>query len=471
MKLIRDALWIFLGNAVARLASGLFTIALARFVGLESYGVFALALAFSAIVAQFADFGVQQTYIKLVNERDLALDGLKTASFWLRLILTVIACAGFAAIAPLFVKGDYLPAVLLLVIPYAFGMSMFNLTQAVLMAGHDMRSAAIQRILNTAMIVSLTPLVLFATGVQRDNPVVVNAAYGFSALLAGMIAIAKFVPHLRQRSDFSQMRQLLYGVGGFFWTGMLYVVAPQVPLLMLQAFASPLTLGAFAIAYRLPLVLYMVPMSIAQSFFPKLIASNRDPLAYRKLICIELASITALGSLMSLVLDFFSPWLLPLLLGAKSAATPGLYMALQLTAWILALQSMSLPFAHALMTSGFQGMRAIVQGWTLLIAVVPYYLASQRDDLESMASIVVLIEGLALLIYIAMVARLVGARLARTMVARIAPYALVLLACKTSQLVLVALGRSEALQQMGLLLATTLTLGLIANRQLKHTTS
>ncbi|MDI1293529.1 MAG: oligosaccharide flippase family protein [Methylobacter sp.] len=471
MKLIRDALWTFFGNSFARLTSGLFTIALARFVGLETYGVFVLALAFSAIVAQFADFGVQQTYIKLVNESNLAVDGLKTASFWLRLLLIVIACVGFAAMAPLFVKGIYLHAVLLLVIPYAFGMSMFNLRQAVLMAAHDMRSAAIHRVMNTVMIVGLTLLVLYAMGPQRDNPVVVNAAYGFSAFLAGIVAVVKLMAHLRQSFDFSQMRRLLNGIGGFFWTGMLYVVAPQVPLLMLQAFASPLTLGAFAIAYRLPLVLYMVPMSIAQSFYPKLIASNRDPLTYRRLISIELASITALGSLMSLVLDFFSPWLLPLLLGAKSAATPGLHEALQLIAWILALQSMSLPFAHVLMTSGFQGLRAVVQGGALFVAVVPYYFASQLDDLMLMANIVVLVEGLALLIYIVMVARFVNASLARMMILRIAPYAMVLLAGKASQLKLVELGRSEVLSQLGLLLAMVLTLGLIANRQFKKTTS
>lgn len=469
MKLIHDTLWTFLGNAVARLASGFFTIALARFIGLESYGAFALALAFAGIVAQFADFGIQQNYIKLVNECDQVLDRLKAASFWLRLLLAILACVVFSAVATFFVKDVYLHAVFLLVIPYVFGMAMFNLSQGILMAAHDMRAAAIQRITNTAVVIGLTALVLIVVGEQRNDQVVVNAAYGLSSLVAGTVAVINFSPYIFQSFDLVQARRLLIGAGGFFWTGMLYVVSPQVPLMILQAFANPLTLGAFAIVYRLPLVLYMVPMSVAQSFYPKLIASNREPLAYHRLVSIELACIVAIGSMMGLVLDFSAPWLLPLLVGVEESLALGLSAIFQLIVWILTLQSMSLPFAHVLMTTGFQGYRALVQGTGLLIAVIPYYVASLGDNLSLMAMTVVSIEGLALLAYAILVGRFINTSLVQMMTVRIVPYVTVLLVAKAGQYCLITFGYSELLQQLGLLLIAVITLGLVAIRQIKST--
>lgn len=473
MKIVKDVFWLFLGNAVARLASGIFTIVLARYVGIDNYGVFILALSISAITAQVADCGIQQNYIRIVNQGVGDKAQLDSVVFWVRLLVCAGACLLAVACIVIFVNSSYRLPVILLVVPYVFGFSIFNFRQGVLMASHDMRSAALQRIYYSLFSVFGTALLLWFIGVDEVGPATVNALYGLGALFSAVIFQRK-IPELVHKEFFREnLKRLFSGLGGFFWSGILYVIGPQAPILVLQYSASPALLGAFAFAYRLPLVLYMVPMSIVQSFYPKLIACKNNEEKYKNLMRVEGASVIAIGAIISIALDFSSPLISKMVADSDTSARQSLVTALSVMSWLTVIQSASIPFAHALMTSGLQGRRAIVQGLALAVAVPVLFIVTNTYNLVMIATSILCVEIFSLVLYGVLVRNSIGNIYLWVLIKVMLPYAIVVVLIKCSQVVLEGFGHPMLTVRVALLVVCVGVICLIFAQQniLKNATN
>ena len=78
---LKDASWLFSGEMGRSLFAGLETVVLARFLGLEQFGVFALVISFAGIVNGLVDFNVQEAVVKYVGTHRERNDKKKTLSF------------------------------------------------------------------------------------------------------------------------------------------------------------------------------------------------------------------------------------------------------------------------------------------------------------------------------------------------------------------------------------------------------
>ena len=392
MKHFSDAAWILLGNAGARIISGAFTVLIARFIGVENYGVFVLALVTSAVAAQVADFGLQQTYMKAIAaNRSRSID-LLAGVFWLRILAATVSIVLLVALGWILLEPSYFFPVVAMAIPLVFGVSLFNMGQGYDLAHNRMRSAAVGRVSNTIVIVAVTLLPIYLSRFEHEMALTVSAAYGVGSLMAGAVylRILEFRA-IFSREAFRAASALTVGVAGFFWTGLLYLLTPQLPLLMLQSFPGVAVLGVFAIAYRLPLVLYMLPGSIAQSFYPKLFRTVTEDGEYERLVRFETVCLVALGGALAVTLDALSPFILNFLVkDSAQAVEAGLYLSW--LAWLLLFQAFAQPLSHVLMTSGYQAVRALIQVVIFFLAAIGYYLALSVSSLILLCYLMLVFE-------------------------------------------------------------------------------
>ncbi|MDN2658007.1 oligosaccharide flippase family protein [Cobetia sp. 14N.309.X.WAT.E.A4] len=433
MKILSDTLWVFFGNASARLISGIFTILLARFIGLEDYGIFVLALTCGAIFSQFADFGLQQTYIRAVNQELKNDRGLINTALVIRFILGIAACILLVLYSLIFVKESYLKPVLYLGLPYIFGMTFFNLIQGVDFATQNMRRASFCKILQTIFIVGSIALFIIIASPEEVHATSLSLFYGLASLGAGftILIIAIRNSYKLPFFDMKQAKILLQGITGFMGTNIFFILSSQMPILVLQIFSSAIVLGAFSLIYRLPLVLLMVPTSIAQSFYPKLFKSNNSHIEYRSLIKIELISLVTLGLCLSISLDFMASTLLPMMVGdTDKFILQELKYAFSVTSWLIVIISISQLFSQILMTTGHQGRRALGQGLILIVSIAPYIIIGKNNNIIELAYVVVLIELALLLMYVYLVRCSLNKDIVNFLAKELMPYFIVALSIK-----------------------------------------
>ncbi|MCY3973174.1 MAG: oligosaccharide flippase family protein, partial [Candidatus Dadabacteria bacterium] len=95
---LKDASWLFSGEMGRSVFAGLETIILARFLGLEQFGVFALVISFVGIVNGLLDFNIHEPIVKYVGMYRERNDKEKTLSF-VKFFYLVDFLSGAAAFA------------------------------------------------------------------------------------------------------------------------------------------------------------------------------------------------------------------------------------------------------------------------------------------------------------------------------------------------------------------------------------
>lgn len=155
-----------------------------------------------------------------------------------------------------------------------------------------------------------------------------------------------------------------------------------MPLLVLQYFSGGAAFGAFALAYRLPLVLLLVPMSVAQSFYPKLFSAVRDEVRYIRLLRSQAAITFCLTAIVVIMLYTFSSFVIESLLGNYDEGIDLVLSLFKILIWVLLLQALVQPLAYILMTSGLEGLRAKLFAFSILLMVPPFVFFASDENMQ-----------------------------------------------------------------------------------------
>lgn len=227
MRQVRDAVWILFGNSLSRLASGVFTIVLARYIGLDSYGAFVIALTYGAIFSQVAELGLQQLYIKDYSQNADSKPPDIAAYFWLRFLVASLVSAVFWVLSTFIISEEYWVSTVVLVLPFIFGVSFFNFSQGLYLASSKMKYVALQRLANTFFILLCCSFVIFIIG-PGEAAINLASAYGLSSIIAGAALV--FVSsklRIKPQRILSNFRSIVSRVGAFFWTGFCSCCRPR----------------------------------------------------------------------------------------------------------------------------------------------------------------------------------------------------------------------------------------------------
>jgi polysaccharide transporter, PST family len=273
-RVIGNAGWL-LGERALRMVMGfLVGIWIARYLGVEQYGLLNYATAFVGILAFFGSPGLEPLAVRdMVREpdsRDSTLGTLLALRLAGGLGLVLLAAAAILLLRP----GDGVAATLVILISLAQVLMAFDAIDCWFQARVTSRYAVIAKAsaflaataARVVLILADAPLTAFAWAIFGEAVLFVLAmlaAYRLSGLAPGAWRASR----ARARSLVAEGWPLM--LSAFF--AAVYLRIDQVMLGDMSGFAE---VGTYAVAIRLVEVLYVVPAVIAASVFPAILKSK-----------------------------------------------------------------------------------------------------------------------------------------------------------------------------------------------------
>jgi O-antigen/teichoic acid export membrane protein len=385
--ILKNALYLFASNVIVRLFSALASILIARYLGATDYGILSIGLAISAIAGYFTDMGLSNTFIREATKDDkVDLASLVGGHFKLRIVFALIVSIFLFIVIELLYSDPYVKKVIyLMVYPTILGASLQGVGAVYFQA--------IQQMHYTAYIRSLSGIVTAATlilGLIFKWPLILLApVYGFSNVIGGLFSVFLLS---RETSLFKGWNSnLLKDLLSYTFGGLLVMILPQVPPIILEKVTNLEQVGYFSAAYRIPSILYQIPGVVAAAFYPMLFryGSTKQYEKHLEMSILEAKIMTLLGGCMVLPFLLYSTWWVNIIFGIEWVKVAPL---LSIVSIVVLLQSINYPLADSLTTKGHQSKRTFVMFITLLVAILFYYFLGKKFDSLGGAFAVVITE-------------------------------------------------------------------------------
>ncbi|MBB6285341.1 flippase, partial [Geobacillus subterraneus] len=389
--ILKNATYLFTSNVILRLFSALTSVLVARYLGANDYGILSLALAISSIAGYFIDMGLSHTFIREATKDDkVDLVSLVGGHFKLRIVFALIVAIFLFIVVELLYSDSYVKKVIyLMVYPTIIGASLQGVGAVYFQA--------IQQMHYTALIRSFSAIVTAATLILglifKWSLLLLAPVYGFSSVFGGILSV--FLLSRKTPLFKGWDRNLLNGLLGYTFGGLLIMILPQVPPIILEKVTDLEQVGYFSAAYRIPSILYQIPGVVAAAFYPMLFkyGSTKQYEKHLEMSVMEAKIMTLLGGCMILPFLFYSKWWINTIFGTEWEEIAPL---LSIISIMVLLQSINFPLADSLTTKGHQIKRTTVMFITLLLAIVCHYFLGKRFNAVGGATTVLITELLLL---------------------------------------------------------------------------
>jgi O-antigen/teichoic acid export membrane protein len=390
--ILKNASYLFASNVIVRLFSALSSILVARYLGATDYGILSIGLAFSTIAGYFTDMGLSQTFIREATKNDnVDLVSLVGSHFKLRIIFAFIVSVFLYIVVELLYKDRYVKKIIyLMVFPTIIGSSLQGVGAVYFQA--------IQQMHYTAYIRSISGIITAATLILglifKWSLILLAPVYGFSSVIGGLFSVfllSRVTPLFK-----GWERNLLDDLLSYTIGGLIVMILPQVPPIILEKVTSFEQVGYFSAAYRIPSILYQIPGVVAAAFYPMLFryGSNKQYEKHLEMSIMEAKIMTLLGGCMIIPFLSYSSWWVNILYGMKWAKVAPL---LSIVTLMVLLQSINYPLADSLTTKGHQRKRTFVMLVTLIMATFCYYFLGKMFNSLGGAVTVIITELLLLM--------------------------------------------------------------------------
>ena len=319
--MIRRALqntgWLLGARGINAVLSLVYLAIATRALGLEGFGVFALAVTFARAATGFASFQSWQAVVRWGQQEHDVSDAI---GFAVALDLIAIAAGLIIATPLMFLAGDWLP------VPDKNRLETFLLTGAFLIAFrgtptgilrlHDRYALAavadsvtsIVRVVGAGLAAFFTPKPSVFLGVWAAAEIATAIAYWVLALRFEKVDIRKV--------SLTRLPRKEKGVWSFVWgTGLATMLATggrQIMMLVVGAFGGAALAGLYRIATQLGEGLLKLAQALLRAVYPELV---RDPLSARH-IAFRIGRIALATGLAAMLLSLVAGhWLITIIAG------------------------------------------------------------------------------------------------------------------------------------------------------------
>jgi O-antigen/teichoic acid export membrane protein len=365
--ILKNASYLFSSNILVRLLGAVAAILVARYLGVEEYGMLSVGLAFSAVAGYFTDLGLTQTLIREGTRPDAHLGKLMSGFVKVRMLFAVVTALVSVGLVQVLYSDSTLQHVLYwMVLPTILGAALQGIGQAYFQVTQQMKYTAL-----IGMVAGLVNSGALLLGIVWEWPLQALApVYGCSNVLGGLMALWMVSRRVRLWER-GWEKALFHGLFSFTLGGIVVMMLPQLGPLVLERVTNISEVGYFAAAYRIPVVLYQIPGVLAAAFYPLLFRYGNEKKLdeHLKLNLLQLKFMNLIGMLMALPFALYAHWWVDLLYGQKWTEAAPLLGTLS---FIVVMQSINFPLADSLTTKGMQIRRTTVLVTAILTGLVLY---------------------------------------------------------------------------------------------------
>jgi O-antigen/teichoic acid export membrane protein len=356
--LVRNAVWMFLGQGLRLVIQALYFTVIARSLGARNYGAFIGVAALVGIVFPFATMGSGFLLIKNIS-RDQKL----FSDYWGRALITTAASSSVLFVIVLLLSYVLLPRtiplrlVLLVSASDLFGLSIIGMCAQAFQAFERLNwTATINVLLSTARLTGAIALVAI-----HRHPSALQWGYVYFCSTAAVVAAAWLLvsakldsPRFGWRRSVAEAREGLYFSGGLS----AQTIYNDIDKTMLARLGSLEATGIYGAAYRLIDVSFVPVSSVLAAAYPNFFRVGADgisaSLGYGKPLLRR-----ALGySFLVGIVVLLSAGVVPHVLGGEYAGTAE---ALRWLSLLPLLKAVHYFLSDALSGAGYQGVRCCIQ--------------------------------------------------------------------------------------------------------------
>ena len=344
----------------------IYLVSITRWLGVEKYGVFAAAVAVSAILAPAAGWGAAQLLMQRVSARPRLLDAELRAAVW------QVAAVGGALVTISLAAAHLLGVDMNLASLIGVGASDLILLPMTLLVDTACQSVGHTRLAAVAVCLpSLMRLLLLggavATGIEATP-----AAAAFIHLIGVMLSVVaclgmlNVLPRLGmvhprvQAKSVRVVHSTRYALGNV--AAWVYL---EVDKLLIVALVGSSALGSYVVAFRVAMLAGVPLAGLSSVVLPRLFAM-RSP---SERVTTERAMLIAsagYGAVATAVLALVAPWV-PVVFG-MDFSDASRYLLL-LSPWPI-LYACKVALATQLTGTGKQGVRTVIEGGGVLVAIL-----------------------------------------------------------------------------------------------------
>lgn len=276
--ILRNSSILIVAQAITRLISFIYTIFLARSLGVETFGLYSVAIAYFSLLAAVSDFGISRF---LMREVALGKNVSLILTNVLILRLTTLSIISILFILILFVLDHSLARrslsllAIIAIIPHSIALTFDN----ILIAFQKVSKSAIGLlILNLATTILGVSLIILGYG----------AIGALIALILGYLIYSGFLfallkPKFSLKISVNEIKKIIssslpYGILAIM--GLLYF---KIDTILLSYLKGSFDTGIYAAAYKFLEALVFIPASLALVLFPILTKLHRDKEEIKKI--------------------------------------------------------------------------------------------------------------------------------------------------------------------------------------------
>ncbi len=267
--ILKQTSWLLIAQVLTKIVGFFYTIFLAKNLGVDGYGLYTVAFAYFSILSSIADFGFNRFLVRELSQKDSKIYSIIWSTVILRLTLSSVIFALFAAFMYAF-DPDKLRVNLsllasLAIIPQAIGLTF------------DGIFIVFKRVQFSALSLLVSTITMSSIGwflVSRGF----GAIGAINALIVGQFILAAFcftLIILMNKFHFSKIEfsvfvkaikgSLPYGLLGIL--GLLYF---RIDSIMLSYLKGTYDAGMYGISYRFLETIIFIPSSFAVVLFPNM---------------------------------------------------------------------------------------------------------------------------------------------------------------------------------------------------------
>ena len=317
MSTWRNALYSGSGQ-VGALAVGLvMSVVLARWLGPEQRGIYAIIVASVAVLTAFANLGLEPAFVYLAGKRRYRVEELAGHALWLALII-VAAVAAIGALVPTAVYSAVLRGlnrseiwiVLILMVPSLLR----SFVNGILLGLDRIKLLVVVSTVTLVLDLVLLLVLVVGMGLGIRGVIIQLLVSGFAAALVSLYILIRSVGVVMRPNPALVKDALAYGLR--IYPGYIgYNALNRVDLYMVNFFAGTAAAGVYAVAVNMAEKLWIIDGAFGQAAMPKVLARETGPAtdltgrAFR-------ASWTVVA-FAAAAAALVAPWLIPFLYGGE----------------------------------------------------------------------------------------------------------------------------------------------------------
>jgi O-antigen/teichoic acid export membrane protein len=320
-KIFANATWLFF-DRILRMASSIFIGAwVARYLGVENFGLYNYAIAFVGIFATVATLGLDQIVIRDTVRHPLASNQILGTAFVMKLVGGTIALISATLTLMIVRSGDGLALWLVAIIASSLIFQAFDVIdfwfQSQVQSKHTVLaknlafiSTSIGKIL---LIQAQAPLILFAW--------IYAAEFAFGALGLAMIYQAQGGRLKKWLFTLPWAKRLLKDSWTLILSGFFISIYMRIDQIMLGQISGDSAVGIYSVAVKISELWYFVPVAIANSVYPAIVEAKQiSEERYYERLQKTLDLLTFLSYSIAIGFSIASGWIIQLLFGAEYTA-------------------------------------------------------------------------------------------------------------------------------------------------------